>query len=261
MKWTEDHDIMLCREVLVVQPFQYRPKSAERGNAWTSVACELNKIQEIRFAVSQKAVRDRLKLLIERFKRKMREEETASGICPEESELDQALYSILEIMEEAEQQYDKSANEKQKQVDDRKNAEEFRSRAMETFAESKKRESENEGSQPKPRKKRASGGETLVYLQEKAEKEFEIRKAELEIKKKEIESNKEVQVSLQKQQQQQFMEFQKTMMEQSQQQQAMMQQQMQQQSLHHQQFIASQQQQQQQTSQVILVLLEKLTKS
>lgn len=97
-----------------MQPFQYCPKSAERGSAWTSVAYELNAIQEIRFAVTQKAVRDRLKLLIERFKRKMREEETASGVCPEESQLDQALYNILEIMEEAEQQYDKGAHEKQK---------------------------------------------------------------------------------------------------------------------------------------------------
>lgn len=86
---------MLCREVLVVQPYQHRPKSTERGNAWTSIANELNAIQEIRFSVTQKAGRDRVKLLVEHFKRKAREV-SASGIAPDESELDEALQTIIE---------------------------------------------------------------------------------------------------------------------------------------------------------------------
>lgn len=103
MKWTEQHDVMLCREILLIQPHKYRLKSTERGNAWTSIANDLNAIQELRFTVTQKAVRDRFKLLIARFKRKTNEEEAASGICPEESELDQALETIVELMSEAEQ--------------------------------------------------------------------------------------------------------------------------------------------------------------
>ena len=91
MRWTEEHNIVLCREVLVVQPYQYRPKSAERGSAWTSIANELNAVQEIRFCVTQKAVRDRMKLLVERHKKKTRDEESASGISPEQSEIDEAL--------------------------------------------------------------------------------------------------------------------------------------------------------------------------
>ena len=54
--------------------------------------------------MTQKAVRDlRFKLLVARFKRKMNDEEAASGICPEESELDQALQNIVELMNETEQ--------------------------------------------------------------------------------------------------------------------------------------------------------------
>ena len=70
MRWTEEHDIVLFREVLIAQPYQYRAKSAERGSAWTSIANELNAVQEIRFCVTQKAVRDRMKLLVERHKKK-----------------------------------------------------------------------------------------------------------------------------------------------------------------------------------------------
>ena len=232
MKWTEEHDIMLCREVLIVQPHQFRPKSTERGYAWTTIANELNALQEVRFSVSQKAVRDRLKLLVERFKRKNREEEQASGISPDESELDGSLYTIIELMDEAEQQFNKDSHEKQKKIEnDRKQAEELRVKAMETFGESRKR---SEGGESKPRKKRATGGETLQYLQKKSEQEFELRKAELEIKKKEIEEKREVDMSLHKQNQQQFIDFQRSVMEQCQQQQAMIQKQMEQQALHHQ---------------------------
>lgn len=260
MKWTEEHDILLCREVLVVQPHQYRPKSTERGNAWTSIANELNAIQEIRFSVTQKAVRDRLKLLVERFKRKLREEVSASGISPDESELDEALNTIIELMDEAEQQFDKDSHEKQKKMEkDRKQAEEIRFQAMETFGESKKRVSE--GSEPKQRKKRATGGETLQYLQQKSENEFELRKAELEIKKKEMEDRREVEMSLYSHQQKQFMEFQKNIIDQCHQQQTMIQKQMEQQALNHQQMMASQAQQQQQNNQLLLLLLEKLSKS
>ncbi len=162
-----------------------------------------------------------MKLLVERHKKKTRDEESA------------------------EQQFEQDSYEKQQKIENnRKQAEELRVKAMESYGESRKRQIESGESEPKPRRKRHTGGETLVYLQEKSEKEFELRKAELEIKKQEIENKREVEMTLQKQQQQQFMEFQKSTMEQYQQQQAMIQQQMQQQALHHQQMMASQLQQQ-----------------
>ena len=37
-KWTEQHDVSLCREAFAAQPFQWRPKTQERGQAWTKIA-------------------------------------------------------------------------------------------------------------------------------------------------------------------------------------------------------------------------------
>jgi len=54
---------------------------------------------------------------------------------------------------------------------------------MEKLGETRKRQAE-EGGKVTPRK-RGSGSETLVYLREKAEREFDLRKEELEVKKDE----------------------------------------------------------------------------
>ena len=54
-------------------------------------------------------------------------------------------------------------------------------KAMETFRESRKK---SKRSEPKPRKKCATEGETLRYLQKKFQEEYGLRKAELQIKKK-----------------------------------------------------------------------------
>ena len=53
-------------------------------------------------------------------------------------------------------------------------------------------------------KKRGSGTETLVYLREKAEKQFELRKEELEVKKKEQSRQMQMFQAMQQQQQQQM---------------------------------------------------------
>ncbi|CAB3999713.1 nucleoporin GLE1-like [Paramuricea clavata] len=175
-------------------------ESAEIGSAWTTIANELNAVQEIRFCVTQKAVRDRMKLLVERHKKKTREEESPSGISPEQSDIYEALDTIIELIDDAEQHFEKDPYEKQQKIENnRKQAEELRVKAMESYGESRKRQLESGESEPKPRRKRATGGETLVYLQEKSEKEFELRKAELEIKKKkEVKNKREVEMTLQK---------------------------------------------------------------
>ena len=76
----------------------------------------------------------------------------------DESELDEALYLIIELMEDAEQQFDKENYEKQQKIEnDQKQAEEARVKTMETFRESRER---SKGSESKLKKKRATGGET-----------------------------------------------------------------------------------------------------
>ena len=111
MKWTNGH-VLLLREILAVEPYTFKPKSKERGNAWTLIANTLNTLKDPMFNVNQRSVRDRYKVLETRFNEKEREEAKASGISPEESEIDQAMQEIIEKMNEAEQSYHKISEEK-----------------------------------------------------------------------------------------------------------------------------------------------------
>lgn len=91
MAWSEKHDILLCREVLVLQPFEHPYRSKERGEVWAKIAINSNGLKQPTFKVSKRSGRDWLTLLLSRFKEKIRIEEAASGINFEESELDQGL--------------------------------------------------------------------------------------------------------------------------------------------------------------------------
>ena len=96
MNWTYNHDVMLCREILVVEPFRFKHGSRERGNAWENVATNLNGSGNPKFNVDHRAVRDHFLKLERCFKRKLAEDERASGISPEHTELDDALEEIIE---------------------------------------------------------------------------------------------------------------------------------------------------------------------
>lgn len=88
MKWSERHDIFFCRD------------------AWTSIAVDLGALEDITFNVTQKSVRDRYRLLVEKHKGKMRSQEGESGSTTEETELDQLLQNITEEADEATGLYD-----------------------------------------------------------------------------------------------------------------------------------------------------------
>ncbi|CAB3988142.1 Hypothetical predicted protein [Paramuricea clavata] len=94
-----------------------------------------------------------MKLLVERHKKKTRAEESASGISPEESEIDETLDTIIELIDDAEQHFEKDSYEKQQKIENnRKQAEELRVKAMESYLESRKRQLESGESEPKPRR-------------------------------------------------------------------------------------------------------------
>ena len=96
MKWTVEHDLTLCGEVLLQEPFKHPKNSKDRGEVWSNVAVNLNSLENPSFKVSKRSVRDRLTLLQTKYKRKIREEEKASGIDCEETPLDAAIEEILE---------------------------------------------------------------------------------------------------------------------------------------------------------------------
>ncbi|CAH3044412.1 unnamed protein product [Pocillopora meandrina] len=235
--WTEGHDVLILCEALTSKPYNFKPKSSEREKVWESIAAYLNSLmsRELRVTARARAVRDRYQLLSKKFKNKMAEEERASGISPEMTETDKLLEQIVEQFEESERDAgEQSEKNDQNKENERKKAEEMRNRSMEKLGETQKRKATAEDGQQTTPRKRSSGSETLVYLREKAEREFELRQEELEVKKKE-----------QSAQLQMFQYMQQQLQQQQQQQQQQMQVQIQQQQLQ---------------NQMLLALIEKITK-
>ena len=71
---------MLCREILVIELFDFKYGSRERGKAWETIAHTLNQSSGPKFNVDERAVRDHFLKLVRIFKRKVAEEERASGL-------------------------------------------------------------------------------------------------------------------------------------------------------------------------------------
>lgn len=231
MKWTSSHDVLLGREILLFELWKFRAGSRERGQCLDRIADSLNELQDPCFNVTQKSIRDRLKILERDFTKKNRSEINASGISPEKSEIDGIMEDFMERKEEQEKEFEKVSEKAEK---DKQSAEDARNKAMERLSETKRRA----GDDP-PKKKRKSGSDAVQYLQEKAEKDYEIRKQELELKK----NHDEMKMQQQRDMMRQFQQQQENQQKQSEQ---MMQMQM---------MIMQQQQQQ---NQALLGLMAKL---
>ena len=174
---------MLCREVLVTQPFQFKHGTRDRGQCWDKIASNLNLIEVPRFLVDQRGVRDRYTKLIKDFKRKRSLEERASGICPDEpDELDQALEELIGMEESQQEQLQVGEKRKRAELDkDRATAESMRKRAMERMGETRARENvESEG------RKRRGGTEVMDYLKERRQHDSKLKEEELELRKREM---------------------------------------------------------------------------
>ena len=72
MRWSEAHDILLCREILMIRPYQFKSGSKESGSAWSFVSGDLNSILELTFTNSQKSARDRNQLLLDKHVKRIR---------------------------------------------------------------------------------------------------------------------------------------------------------------------------------------------
>ncbi|XP_068700577.1 uncharacterized protein [Montipora foliosa] len=185
MEWKEEHDVLLCREILVSQPFKFKERTVERGKIWDEIANRLNNCQTLKFRVNKRSVRERFKLIKEKFKRKIQDEEKASGIDVEPtsgpSELEQALEDICALEESLPAEV---LDSKQAKAEENKlKAEEIRQKAMESFGQTKAREGQEEPA----KKKRRGGNDSIQFLRGKSEKELEVRKQELKLKEKEQE--------------------------------------------------------------------------
>ena len=193
MEWSDKHDLVLCREVLAMEPYHHPYRSKERGDVWNQIAINLNGLDHPKFKVNKKSVRDRLTLLITKYKAKIRQEENASGIDCEETELDQALEEIIDKEKLADE---KSSEAKKKEKEEKSAAEEHRQSAMERLGQTKKRNADSETDGAQAKKTRRSSSDVVEYLREKHERESDQRKEEMELRKMEQQAS----VELQKQQ-------------------------------------------------------------
>ena len=75
MQWKPEHDSIFLREFLASDLYSTRKGSSEREKIWSQVAEKLNEVSSCKFIVTQKSLRDRLKLLTQKHKQKMRSEE------------------------------------------------------------------------------------------------------------------------------------------------------------------------------------------
>ena len=78
----------MCYEVLVSELLNFKPRSPERGKIWEAISQRVNAIDQPKFRVSARPVRHRYSLLTAKQAQKLRDEEKASGIHVEISELD-----------------------------------------------------------------------------------------------------------------------------------------------------------------------------
>ena len=53
-----EHIVILCREILIEEPYQFKHGSRERGRCWDKIANSLNAMERPKFAVDQRGVRD-----------------------------------------------------------------------------------------------------------------------------------------------------------------------------------------------------------
>jgi len=91
MKWTYDHNVIFVCKILVQAPRLHRYRTTETGEVWSKIADNLNAMEKPSFKVTQRSVREGIHTWKKNHKTKVAYEEGASGICPEESEVDREM--------------------------------------------------------------------------------------------------------------------------------------------------------------------------
>lgn len=191
MRWTDEHDVVLLREMFLFEPWNFKYASKERGQCWERISESLNQIQRPQFKVSQRSVQDRYGVLEKSYKKKNSEEERASGISPNETEADIALADIIERFEESSKEHKETSEKKKREQEvDAAKAEEMRARSLETYSETRKRNGSDDQS-PTTSKRRNTGSETLKFLIEKSENEKFLKESEIEMRKRDFDLRKE----------------------------------------------------------------------
>ena len=176
MVWTNKHNELLVQEMYLFEPWNFKRGSKQRGQVWERISESLNLYESSKFTVNQKSVRDHYIFLEKEQKKKIREEEKASGVTPVHTSFDDSMADIIERFREKDAEDQQQDAEKRGKADEETaKAVEMRKSSMETFAQSKKRK----GEQEQKKSKCSTGTETVAYLREKAELDASPKREEL----------------------------------------------------------------------------------
>ena len=186
MKWSDEHDIFFLKELVHFRPWLHKKGTVERSEIWGKLAIKLNNSRNLDFRVTQRSIRDKCLLLERRYKKKINQEETESGISLDASEIDQLMEKIVDLFEEA----DRTETEKKRTLEEEASQiEEMRKISLESFRETKERE--KNGKQD-TKKKRMTGADSIAFLRDKVKMESEWKMKDLELRKQEMETKKEL---------------------------------------------------------------------
>ena len=137
MVWTDSHNILLCREILVKNPFIHKKSSPQRGQVWQEIAVNLSHIREPNFKIDldQHAVGERYKLW-----QKLNDKMKASGIDTDMSEVEDMVEELIKLEDAYLEQQRLHQVEQQKKVEeDKENLNDMQVKAMESLGEKKKK--------------------------------------------------------------------------------------------------------------------------
>ena len=143
MRWTDIHDILFLREIMVGAPFTYPKGSNERGQVWVKLADELRQLTEYNFYVNGRSLRDHYNLLEIKHRKGIASENSASGIAPTHSEIDVAMEELIELFKQSdENSLEHKAAKKRKLDDVLSKGLEMRQKSLETYGETMHRNGE-----------------------------------------------------------------------------------------------------------------------
>ncbi|XP_065199100.1 trichohyalin-like [Sycon ciliatum] len=181
-RFSAEDEILLFREVLSQEsPFS-------RGSCvWEKVSKNLRTNEK---SFSPRLCRDRIKDLIKEFIRNDNKERVKTGVEEEYSERAQLLSELRELYQGEEDKKEETAKAKKRKDADTTMAKDMREACMETYAQSKKRvtqDGEEENEEKKPTKRRR------MDVAEEVRKRTALKERELNLREKEYNLAKEKQ--------------------------------------------------------------------
>ena len=96
MYWTEEHDRLMCRENLAVDPFTGTKKgTVQKVAKWKLIADNLLEILEPKFKVDSRAVRDRYQLLAQKLRKLMNLKYSTMSLKSHSTDSPTPLFDVL----------------------------------------------------------------------------------------------------------------------------------------------------------------------